>query len=63
MGHIVSTLRNSLCSYLNREEKDIEIDYIPSKTTQPDIDIEPDTSHLDYTTDNMYDTRNLYYST
>ena len=29
--------------------------------TQPDI--EPDTSNLDYTIDNMYDMRNLKYST
>ena len=62
MGVFVSTLRNSLCSCLNREEKkDIETNYITPKTTEPDI--EPDTSNLDYTTNNMYDMRNLKYST
>ena len=62
MGFVVSTLRNSLCSCLNREEKkDIETNYITPKNTQAYI--EPDTSNLDYTTDDMYDMRNLKYST
>ena len=53
MGVFVSTLRNSLCSCLNREEKkDIETNYITPKTTEPDI--EPDTSNLDYIYDNLY---------
>ena len=62
MGIVVSTLRNSLCSCLNGDEKqDIETNYTTPKTSQPDI--EPDTSNLDYTTDNMFDMRNLEYST
>jgi hypothetical protein len=53
MGVFVSSLRNSLCSCLNREEKkDIETNYITPKTTEPDI--EPDTSNLDYIYDNLY---------
>ena len=60
MGAYVSKL---LCPCFGREEKkDIETDYItPSHTTQPDIVRE--TSNLDYTTDDMYDMRNLKYST
>jgi len=45
----------------DKEKKDIETNYITPKTTEPDI--EPDTSNLDYTTNNMYDMRNLKYST
>ena len=37
MGVIVSTLRNTICSCLNREEKDIETNYTKPTTTQPDI--------------------------
>ena len=59
MGKYVSKL---CCPCFGRDEqKDIETDYITPTTTQPDI--EPDTSNLDYTTDNMYDMRNLKYST
>jgi len=63
MGVIVSTLRDNICSCFGRDEKkDIETDYItPSHTTQPDIVRE--TSNLDYTTDDMYDMRNLKHST
>ena len=60
MGQYVSRL---LCPCFGREEKkDIETDYItPTHTTQPDI--EHETSNLDYTTDDMYDMRNLKHST
>ena len=61
MGFVVSTLRYNLCPCFGREEKDIETDYITPITTQPDILHE--TSNLDYTTDDMYDMRNLKYST
>ena len=61
MGQYVSKLL--LCPCFGREEKkDIETDYItPTHTTQPDI--EHETSNLDYTTDDMYDMRNLKHST
>ena len=59
MGAYVSKL---LCPCFGREEKkDIETDYITPITTQPDIVHE--TSNLDYSTDNMYDMRNLKHST
>ena len=59
MGAYVSKL---LCPCFGREEKkDIETDYITPITTQPDIVRE--TSNLDYTTDGMYDMRNLKHST
>ena len=59
MGAYVSKL---LCPCFGREEKkDIETDYITPITTQPDIVHE--TSNLDYTTDDMYDMRNLKLST
>ena len=63
MGEIVSTLRDNICTCFGRveEPKDIEIDLITPKTVQPDI--ENDTDNLDYTTDDMYDMRNLKYST
>jgi len=62
MGFVVSTLRYNLCPCFGREEKkDIETDYITPITTQPDIVHE--TSNLDYTTDDMYDMRNLKHST
>lgn len=63
MGFVVSTLRNNICTCFGRdnEKKDIETDYIAPTTTQSDI--EPDTSNLDYTTDDMYDMRNLTHST
>ena len=61
MGIVVSSLRNSLCSCLNREEKkDIETNYITPKNTQAYI--EHDTSNVDYKTDNMCDMRNLKYA-
>ena len=60
MGQYVSKLL--LCPCFGREEKkDIETDYITPITTQPDIVHE--TSNLDYTTDDMYDMRNLKHST
>ena len=58
MGKTISRL---LCPCFGREEKDIETDLITQKTTQPDI--EHDTDNLDYTTDNLYDMRNLKFST
>jgi hypothetical protein len=58
MGKTISRL---LCPCFGRDEKDIETDYIAPTTTQPDIETE--TSNLDYTTDDMYDMRNLRYST
>ena len=59
MGKYVSKL---CCPCFGRDEKkDIETDYITPTTTQSDI--EPDTSNLDYTTDDMYDMRNLTHST
>ena len=58
MGAYVSKL---LCPCFGREEKDIESNYITPNTTQPDI--EHETSNLDYTTDDMYDMRNLKHST
>ena len=62
MGFVVSTLRYNLCPCFGRDEKkDIETNYITPITTQPDIVHE--TSNLDYTTDDMYDMRNLKYST
>ena len=63
MGFVVSTLRNNICTCFGRdnEKKDIETDYITPTTTQPYIETE--TSNLDYTTDDMYDMRNLRYST
>ena len=62
MGVIVSTLRDNICTCFGRgEPKDIETDLITPKTTQPDI--EHDTDNLDYTTDDMYDMRNLKHST
>ena len=63
MGVIVSTLRDNICTCFGRAEepKDIETDLITPKTTQPDI--EHDTDNLDYTTDDMYDMRNLKHST
>ena len=63
MGFVVSTLRNNICTCFGRdnEKKDIETDYITPTTTQPYIETE--TSNLDYTTDDMYDMRNLKYST
>ena len=62
MGVIVSTLRDNICTCFGRveEPKDVEINLITPKTVQPDI--EPETSNLDYTTDNLYDIRNLKYS-
>ena len=68
MGIVVSTLRDNICTCFGRidkEKKDIETNYITPKATQAYIepDIEPDTSNLDYTTNNMYDMRNLKYST
>ena len=45
-----------------REEKIyIKTNYFTPRTPQPDIEL--DTSNLDYETDNMYDMRNLKYST
>jgi len=63
MGVIVSTVRENICTCFGREEetKYIETDYITPKTIQPDI--ENDTDNLDYTTDNLYDMRNLKHST
>ena len=64
MGFVVSTLRYNLCPCFGRDEEKkqyIETDVITPKTTQPDI--EHETSNLDYTTDDMYDMRNLKYST
>ena len=62
MGVFVSTLRDNRCSCFGREEKNnIETYYITPTTTQPDI--EHETSNLDYTTDDMYDMRNLKHST
>ncbi len=58
MGKTISRL---FCPCFGREEKDIEKDYITPVTAQPDIVHE--TSNLDYTTDDMYDMRNLKYST
>ena len=56
MGVIVSTLRDNICTCFGRvdEPKDIEIDLISPKTVQPDIEND---------TDNLYDMRNLKYST
>ena len=59
MGKTVSKLLT--CCFGREEKKDIETDYTTPKTTQPDI--EHETSNLDYTTDDMYDMRNLKYST
>ena len=63
MGAFVSTLRDNICTCFGRDEETtyIETEYITPKTTQPDI--EHETSNLDYTTDDMYDMRNLKYST
>ena len=63
MGYVVSTLRDNICTCFGRveEPKDVEINLITPKTVQPDI--ENDTDNLDYTTDNLYDMRNLKYST
>ena len=63
MGFVVSTLRDNICTCFGRveEPKDIETDLITPKNVQPDI--ENDTDNLDYTTDNLYDMRNLKYST
>ena len=58
MGKCVSKL---LCPCFGREEKDIETCLTTPKTVQPDI--ENDTDNSDYTTDNLYDMRNLKYST
>ena len=59
MGKYVSKL---FCPCFGRDEKkDIETDYITPITTHPDI--EPETSNLDYTTDDMCDMRNLKCST
>ena len=44
-----------------RRKIDIGSDYITPQTTQPDV--EHDKSYLDYESDNMYDMRNLKYST
>ena len=46
---------------MKKEKQYIETDCITPNTTQPDI--EHETSNLDYTTDDMYDMRNLKYST
>ena len=56
MGYVVSTLRDNICTCFGRveEPKDIEIDLITPKTVQPDIEND---------TDNLYDMRNLKYST
>ena len=56
MGYVVSTLRDNICTCFGRvdEPKDIEIDLITPKTVQPDIEND---------TDNLYDMRNLRYST
>ena len=55
MGFVVSTLRDNLCTCFGREEpKDIETGLITPKTVQPDIEND---------TDNLYDMRNLKYST
>ena len=59
MGKTISRLLP--CCFGREEPKDIETDLITPKTTQPDI--EHDTENLDYTTDNLYDMRNLKYST
>ena len=63
MGNFVSTLRDNICTCFGRveEPKDVEINLITPKTVQPDI--ENDTDNLDYTTDNLYDMRNLKHST
>ena len=64
MGAIVSTLRDHICTCFGRDEEKrqyVETNYITPKTTQPDI--EPDTSDLDYTTDDRHDVRNLKCST
>ena len=57
MGFVVSTLRDNLCTCFGRveEPKDIETDLITPNTIQPDIE--------HGTTDNLYDMRNLKYST
>ena len=56
MGIVVSTLRDNICTCFGRveEPKDIETDLITPKTVQPDIEND---------TDNLYDMRNLKYST
>ena len=59
MGKTISRLLP--CCFGREEPKDIETDLITPKTVQPDI--ENDTDNLDYTTDNLYDMRNLKYST
>ena len=61
MGKTISRLLPCCFGRDDDEKKDIETDYITPKTIQPDI--EHDTSNLDYTTDNLYDMRNLKYST
>ena len=57
MGYVVSTLRDNICTCFGRveEPKDIETDLITPNTIQPDIE--------HGTTDNLYDMRNLKYST
>ena len=57
MGKTVSKLLT--CCFGREEKKDIEADYITPIKTQPDAE----TSNLDYNTDDMYDMRNLKYST
>ena len=59
MGKTISRLLP--CCFGREEPKDIETDLTTPKTVQPDI--EHDTDNLDYTTDNLYDMRNLKYST
>ena len=59
MGKTISRLLP--CCFGREEPKDIETGLTTPKTVQPDI--ENDTDNLDYTTDNLYDMRNLKYST
>ena len=57
-GVIVSTLRNTICSCLNREEKDIETNYTKPKTTQPNVEHDNEKTYIDnfnYATYNTYD--------
>ena len=61
MGKTISRLLPCCFGRDYDEKNDIDTDYITPKTIQPDI--EHDTDNLDYTTDNLYDMRNLKYST
>ena len=60
-----TTIGKLLCPCFGREEeeKDIETNLITHTPTTVTPDIEPETSNLDYTTDDMYDMRNLKHST